>query len=126
MGSKALTMIIGTQEYTEFCRFLEAQCGIVLSDGKQYLVRSRLSPLMTKIGISTISELMQLIKAPGHTELKNNVINAMTTNETLWFRDVYPFKVLQSKIFPELIEKKKLFVFGQQLVRLGRRRIQLL
>ncbi|PSV04250.1 CheR family methyltransferase, partial [Photobacterium kishitanii] len=102
-----MTMIIGTQEYTEFCRFLEAQCGIVLSDGKQYLVRSRLSPLMTKIGISTISELMQLIKAPGHTELKNNVINAMTTNETLWFRDVYPFKVLQSKIFPELIEKKK-------------------
>ena len=107
MGSKALTMVIGIQEYTEFCRFLEAQCGIVLSDGKQYLVRSRLSPLMKKIDLSTISELMQLIKAPGHTELKNNVINAMTTNETLWFRDVYPFKVIQSKIFPELIEKKK-------------------
>ncbi|WP_256385118.1 CheR family methyltransferase [Photobacterium toruni] len=107
MGSETLAMIISTQEYKEFCRFLEAQCGIVLSDGKQYLVRSRLSPLMTKVGISTISELLQLIKKSSYLELKNNVINAMTTNETLWFRDIYPFKVLQSKIFPELIDQKK-------------------
>lgn len=107
MGSETLAMIISTQEYKEFCRFLEAQCGIVLSDGKQYLVRSRLSPLMTKVGISTISELLQLIKKSSYLELKNDVINAMTTNETLWFRDIYPFKVLQSKIFPELIDQKK-------------------
>ncbi|MFQ3235517.1 MAG: chemotaxis protein methyltransferase CheR [Paraglaciecola sp.] len=91
---------IGAQEYLAFCQFLEHQCGIVLGDNKQYLVRSRLSPLIAKFNIDSLSALT--VKATGNrdVQLRNAVINAMTTNETLWFRDTYPFDILQNTLLP--------------------------
>ncbi|MGB7997105.1 MAG: chemotaxis protein CheR, partial [Photobacterium halotolerans] len=50
---------IKDQEYRDFCRFLEGQCGIILGDSKQYLVRSRLSPLVNRFGLASLSELLQ-------------------------------------------------------------------
>lgn len=98
---------IKDQEYRDFCRFLEAQCGIVLGDSKQYLVRSRLSPLVSRFSLSSLSELLQLVISGRNRELRVAAVDAMTTNETLWFRDTYPYTVLADKILPELAANKR-------------------
>jgi len=89
-------------EYRQFRDFLEQQCGIVLGENKQYLVKSRLGPLMQRFSIATLSELLTKTMNPFERQLRSAVIDAMTTNETLWFRDTYPYELLKSQIFPEL------------------------
>lgn len=89
-------------EYKLFRDFLEQQCGIVLGDNKQYLVKSRLGPLMQRFSIATLSELVAKTLSPFERQLRSAVIDAMTTNETLWFRDAYPYELLKKQILPEL------------------------
>jgi chemotaxis protein methyltransferase CheR len=98
---------ISDQEYRDFSRFLESQCGIVLGDSKQYLVRSRLSPLVTKFKLSSLSDLLRDVVTGRNRELRVAAVDAMTTNETLWFRDTYPFEVLANKLLPELAANKR-------------------
>ncbi|MGV2990535.1 protein-glutamate O-methyltransferase [Vibrio sp. E150_011] len=98
---------ISDQEYRDFSRFLESQCGIVLGDSKQYLVRSRLSPLVSKFGLSSLSQLLRDVVSGRNRELRIAAVDAMTTNETLWFRDNYPFTVLSDKLLPEMAAKKR-------------------
>ncbi|NOH64418.1 protein-glutamate O-methyltransferase [Vibrio sp. RE88] len=98
---------ISDQEYRDFSRFLESQCGIVLGDSKQYLVRSRLSPLVTKFKLSSLSDLLRDVVTGRNRELRVAAVDAMTTNETLWFRDTYPFEVLANKLLPEAAANKR-------------------
>ncbi|QFU23516.1 protein-glutamate O-methyltransferase CheR [Shewanella eurypsychrophilus] len=88
-------------EYTQFRLFLEQHSGIVLGDNKQYLVRSRLAPLMGKYNLPSLSEVVKHSMKPTERKLRAEVIDAMTTNETLWFRDRYPFELLSSALLPE-------------------------
>ena len=94
-------------EYRQFCQFLEQQCGIVLGNNKQYLLKSRLTPLLEQFGLQSLSELLQRVVRPGERQLRAAVVDAMTTNETLWFRDGYPFEVLKNRILPEFQAAKK-------------------
>ncbi|EMR36324.1 protein-glutamate O-methyltransferase [Vibrio harveyi] len=98
---------ISDQEYRDFSRFLESQCGIVLGDSKQYLVRSRLSPLVTKFKLASLSDLLRDVVTGRNRELRIAAVDAMTTNETLWFRDTYPFTVLADKLLPEMAANKR-------------------
>lgn len=98
---------ISDQEYRDFSRFLESQCGIVLGDSKQYLVRSRLSPLVNKFKLDSLSDLLKNVVTGRNRELRIAAVDAMTTNETLWFRDGYPFTVLAEKLLPEAAERKR-------------------
>ncbi|WP_454441899.1 protein-glutamate O-methyltransferase [Vibrio bathopelagicus] len=98
---------ISDQEYRDFSRFLESQCGIVLGDSKQYLVRSRLSPLVTKFNLASLSDLLRDVVTGRNRELRVAAVDAMTTNETLWFRDTYPFAVLADKLLPEIAANKR-------------------
>lgn len=96
---------IGLPQYQMFCQFLEKACGIVLGDNKQYLVRSRLAPLIkSKEGATFNSYIDSVVK--GDLGSQRAAIEVMTTNETLWFRDGYPFKLLTSDIFPQLTPQK--------------------
>ena len=103
------TLTVNDQDYYDFCHFLEAQCGIVLGDSKQYLVRSRLSPLIKRFGLSSLPELLQTTLKGRNRELRVAVIDAMTTNETLWFRDTYPYTVLAERVLPELAANRRPF-----------------
>ncbi|MGB0893971.1 MAG: CheR family methyltransferase [Parashewanella sp.] len=94
-------------EYQKFKNFLEQHSGIVLGDNKQYLVRSRLAPLMGKYNIPTLSDVVKRSMQPVERQLRLDAIDAMTTNETLWFRDRYPFELLTKRILPELSEQNK-------------------
>ncbi len=98
---------ISDQEYRDFSRFLESQCGIVLGDSKQYLVRSRLSPLVNKFKLGSLSDLLRDVVTGRNRELRVAAVDAMTTNETLWFRDSYPFAVLSEKLLPEVAANKR-------------------
>ena len=89
-------------EYQNFCQFLEQQCGIVLGDNKMYLVKSRLSPLMSRFDIKSLTELVNRTLKSSERQLRSAVVDAMTTNETLWFRDAYPFDLLKNKILPDI------------------------
>ena len=86
--------LLDEKSYFEFRTFLELQCGIVLGENKQYLVKSRLSPLLTTFKIDSLTTLVKQTQSPSERQLRAAVIDAMTTNETLWFRDDYPFELI--------------------------------
>lgn len=93
---------ISNEQYNDFCNFLEQQSGIVLGASKQYLIVSRLSPLVSQFNLSSISELIEKTMNVANRQVRLEVIDAMTTNETLWFRDGYPYEMLKETILPEL------------------------
>ena len=95
-------MSTGNLDFEQFRVFLEKACGILLGENKQYLVSSRLNKLMEQQGIKSLGELIQRIQSQPRSGLREQVVDAMTTNETLWFRDTYPFEVLKNKVLPEL------------------------
>ncbi|WP_432757985.1 CheR family methyltransferase [Motilimonas eburnea] len=99
--------MLSDEVYKQFSDFLEVQCGIVLGANKQYLVKSRLSPLMSQFKVDSLPELIQRSMSFRERELRASVIDAMTTNETLWFRDTYPFQLLVDKLYPELSANKR-------------------
>ena len=94
-------------EYKNFQQFLEKACGIVLGDNKHYLVSSRLNRLMRENQISSLQELVDRLGRLSSSALKTQVIEAMTTNETLWFRDTYPFEVLSKLILADYKKENK-------------------
>lgn len=96
-------MSTGNLDFEQFRVFLKA-CGILLGENKQYLVSSRLNKLMEQQGIKSLGELVQRIQSQPRSGLREMVVDAMTTNETLWFRDTYPFEVLKNKVLPEAIK----------------------
>lgn len=98
-------------DFDLFRVFLEKTCGIVLGSNKQYLVASRLNRIMEQQEISSLGELIKRMQSLPQSGLKERVVDAMTTNETLWFRDTYPFEVMKSKILPEFIKNSA----GQRL-----------
>ncbi len=79
---------------------------IVLESSKEYLVEARLSPLARAEGLGSIAELVARLRSGRDPALLRKVIDAMTTNETLFFRDVHPFEALRTTILPELLAKR--------------------
>jgi len=91
----------------EFLRqFLKGRSGLVLSDDKQYLVESRLLPIGRKSGLGSISEVVAKLRLPGNEALARQVTEAMTTNESFFFRDKTPFEHLEKTIFPDLLQSR--------------------
>lgn len=77
------------------------ESAIVLDESKQYLIESRLRPLAKEKGLASISELVEQIKR-GSRDLRVGLVEAMTTNETSFFRDARPFESLTSHVIPAL------------------------
>jgi chemotaxis protein methyltransferase CheR len=86
--------------------FIREKSAIVLEPSKAYLVESRLSPIARENGMSSVAELVNALRRPGNRDLSRQVVDAMTTNETSFFRDLHPFEALKSHIIPELMEKR--------------------
>ena len=93
----------------EFIRdFVMSRSAIVLDDGKEYLVESRLLQVIRKNGMGSLEELINKLRGSRDPQLQESVIDAMTTNETSWFRDIHPFEVLREKVLPEIFAKNNL------------------
>jgi len=97
---------IAANEYDIFRRYLEDACGIVLGENKHYLVTSRLKRVTEEFSFPSLSEMMSTLVKGNDRHLREKVIDAMTTNETMWFRDVYPFQILKNELLPELAANK--------------------
>jgi len=92
----------------DFVRTLvSAKAGIVLESGKEYLVEARLTPVTEKLGLASIGELITRLRLEPACGLDRCVVEAMTTNETTWFRDVAPFDVLRTRLLLGLIQSRR-------------------
>ncbi len=94
---------ITDSDFELFSRFLEDNSGILLAKHKQYLVQSRLGKIVQEQNCPGLKELIVKLQSPASKRLREQVIDAMTTNETLWFRDVHPFDILRDRILPEMV-----------------------
>lgn len=93
-------------DFDFICDFIRREAAIVLEKGKEYLVESRLLTLARKEGIASVDILIQQVRSAPKGPLARKVIDAMTTNETSFFRDIHPFETLKKTIIPELMAKR--------------------
>jgi chemotaxis protein methyltransferase CheR len=100
-------------DYEFLRKLLKERSGLDLSPDKQYLVESRLVPLARKVNLPGITELVQKMKA-GSEALTSEVVEAMTTNETFFFRDKVPFDHLRDTMMPALLQARA----GRRLLRI--------
>lgn len=99
--------VITPENYEFLKREVYREAGIVLDETKRYLIEMRLAPILDHERIATLNDLCALLKATAGPALRQKVVEAMTTNETLFFRDDAPFEALKTVILPELLEKRK-------------------
>jgi chemotaxis protein methyltransferase CheR len=92
-------------DYEFLRKLLKDRSGLDLSADKQYLVESRLIPLARKAGLPGLPELVQKLKGSAE-QLTSEVVEAMTTNETFFFRDKVPFDHLKQTVMPELLQAR--------------------
>jgi chemotaxis protein methyltransferase CheR len=92
-------------DYEFLRKFLKERSGLDLSPDKQYLVESRLIPLARRAGLPGIAEIVQKMKG-GSEPLISDVVEAMTTNETSFFRDKIPFENLREIILPTMLQAR--------------------
>ena len=92
-------------DYEYLRKLLKDHSGLDLSSDKQYLIESRLLPLSRKCGVSGIGDLVQKMKG-GSSTIIAQVVEAMTTNETFFFRDKVPFEHFRDTIMPEMLKAR--------------------
>lgn len=93
-------------EYDYLRQFLKSRSGLVLSNEKQYLIESRLLPVARKTGLQSIAALVAKLKEPRETALAEAVVEAMTTNESFFYRDKTPFEHFTQVMMPELLKSR--------------------
>ncbi|GAA6213118.1 protein-glutamate O-methyltransferase CheR [Hyphomicrobiales bacterium 4NK60-0047b] len=86
---------------------LKSASGLVLTDDKQYLIESRLLPVAKKLKYETIDAMVAELRRSEATSLKNQIVEAMTINESFFFRDKTPFDNFENIMLPKLLEAKK-------------------
>ena len=91
------------QDYDYFQCLLKQRSGLVLSTEKEYLVESRLLPLVRNHGLADLSEMVQRLRRPDAEPLIVEVVEAMMTNETYFFRDKLPFELFRTVVMPALL-----------------------
>lgn len=94
------------EEFRVFAQYIHSLCGLSLDETKAYLIENRLSGLAQEAGCSTFSELYYRAKSDSTQGLERKIIDAITTGETLFFRDSAPFDLLQHKILPDLVDRR--------------------
>ncbi|MEM5582918.1 protein-glutamate O-methyltransferase CheR [Roseibium sp. AS2] len=93
-------------EFEFLKNFLKTRSGLVLSNDKQYLVESRLLPIARNAKLETLSAVIQQLQRSGNRALETDVIEAMTTNESFFFRDKTPFDHFNETMLPALLESR--------------------
>lgn len=101
-------MALSTDEFGYLRDMVLREAAIVLDSSKEYLAQSRLEPVAKKAGFTGgVPELIRALRSDATGRLRDQVVDAMTTNETLFFRDSHPFDTLRDLIIPELMQKRR-------------------
>lgn len=100
-------MAISQTDFEYISRLARGEAAIVLEAGKEYLVETRLSPLARQEGFANLAALIQQMRSEARVNgLHHKAIDALTTNETLFFRDHHPFEALRRSILPAILEQR--------------------
>ncbi len=102
----AKLVVVNEENYKYLQQEIYRQSGIVLDDDKHYLLESRLLPVARAARLANLDELCAYLRTGIDAVLAQKVVEALTTNETLFFRDIAPFDALRQRLIPELLEKR--------------------
>jgi chemotaxis protein methyltransferase CheR len=91
------------QAFAYVADLVRREAAIVLGPGKEYLVEARLTPLARAAGAADVSAYVSTLDRPAHARQRMAVVEALTTNETSWFRDGAPFEALRTTVVPDLM-----------------------
>lgn len=86
--------------------FVRRRSAIVIEDAKDYLLEARLAPVARRAGVDSLDGLVRIMLDHPEGALHTQVVEAMTTNETSFFRDLHPFETLKKTVLPELIQAR--------------------
>ncbi len=100
-------MQVTAEDLKVLSRLVDDLCGVVIDESKGYLVESRLSSVAEEAGCKSFSELYYKARYENDKTIQSKIIDAITTHETLFFRDNSPFEALQHKVLPELIDARE-------------------
>lgn len=99
-------MPIATSDFDTIRQLVYRRSAIVLEPGKEYLVESRMGNILRRHHLNSIADLVNALHGPASREMEEEVIDAMTTNETSFFRDHHPFDTLRNDVLPEILQRK--------------------
>ena len=99
-------MTLVASEFAYLQDLVFERSAIVLSDDKHYLIEPRLMPLARELGLDGVTDIVDRIRNAGDRNLETRVVEAMTTNETLWMRDIHPWNALRRTVVPEIMQRK--------------------
>ncbi len=94
------------EDFTLLSNLLKKRSGLTISEDKLYLLESRLVPLARKRGMNGLDDLVNAIRFTPEENLLSDITEAMTTNESSFFRDINPFENFRKTVLPELLEKR--------------------
>lgn len=97
--------MITPEDYAFISAMLRGNSGLALGPGKEYLLESRLPPVARAYGFDSLDALFAALRYRPHQELVKAACDAMTTGETLFFRDTVPFDILRAQVLPALAER---------------------
>lgn len=100
-------MTINAEDFEAIRNFLRENSGISLQDGKDYLVEGRLASVLSSEGFADFGDMIRSLQDKNSGTLRKKVLEAMTTNETSFFRDRHPFETLRTGVLPELLKKRQ-------------------
>lgn len=100
-------MSVTENDFNYIRKLVLERSAIVIEDGKEYLVESRVGPVAKGEGFDSIDQLVEALQKNSNNGLQDKVVEALTTNETSFFRDVHPFETLKNTILPELLKMRK-------------------
>jgi chemotaxis protein methyltransferase CheR len=95
------------QDFDAIRRLLREQSAIVLEPGKEYLVENRLAPLLNRMKLSSIGELISEMRYRPGDGLQRQIVEALVTTESMFFRDHHPFEALRKVVLPDLIHRRR-------------------
>lgn len=99
------TTTLSDDAFSFVCTLVRDRSAIELESNKSYLVEARLAQLATKEGYKSTNELVQSARSRRKRGIEDSIVEALTTNETSFYRDIHPFDTLKTTIIPELREK---------------------
>jgi chemotaxis protein methyltransferase CheR len=97
-------MTLTQAEFTYVAQMVRKEASIVLAPGKEYLVEARLIPVARAVGAPNVNEFIAELQRRPNPVNQRKIIDALTTNETSWFRDREPFAALTDVVLPELVK----------------------
>jgi len=105
--NEARELSIGDKEFGILARLVHTECGIVLADAKKGLVVSRLTRRLRELGLTDFASYCHLLQSRQGADERTNLISALTTNVTKFFREDHHFRTLEKQILPALIERAR-------------------